>query len=144
MSDNAQIYLVDADAPRIPDGILAFSQSDTDARVKISPNGLIIFTADCLRQQINLVIADSPVEPVLEEPASNDPWTSTKETSFAISSRHLTLASPSRVGTEAHGPRFSLTASRLQARISWLEYDDDRYNVFRPRPDVVRIELWPQ
>jgi hypothetical protein len=142
VSDYAQIYLVDVSAPVIP-GLEDLGPDVFAARHFIAPAGMVVYTADCLRQELRIAIHDSYPEPSTADALSDTPFTQVLETRVRFPSCHFTIGSPSRSGGEEWGPRFTVPHDRVDVRISWCEVDDDRYNAHRPFADVIQVELWP-
>jgi hypothetical protein len=126
VSDYAQIYLVDVSAPVIP-GLGELGPEIFAARYYLAPAGMVVYTADCLRQEVHIAIHDRRPEASTGEPLSAKPWTQVLETQVTFPSRHFTIGSPSRTGGERWGPTFTVPSESLKARISWRELDDDRY-----------------
>jgi hypothetical protein len=58
VSDYSQIYPVDSGHPVIA-GLEDVPPSDMERGFHIAPNALVIYTADCLRQHIRILIHDS-------------------------------------------------------------------------------------
>ena len=141
-SDYSQLYIVDGANPAI-EGIADISEETLSRRFRVAPNGVVVYTADCLRQVIRIAFSDSAPEVNLVEVLSEDRWTKVVETEVSFASGTFTLSSPSRAGTEAYGPHFKAVAPKMKLRISWLEYDEDRYNAFRAKPDVICLQFWP-
>lgn len=141
-SDYSQFYLVDV-KNMVIEGIADFGDEIFNARYHVVPNAIVIYTADCLRQVIRIAFSDSAPDANPVEIMSEDRWTKVVETEAGFPSGAFTLSSPSQTGTEAYGPHFKVVAPRMKLRISWLEYDEDRYNAFRPKPDVISLQFWP-
>ena len=143
ISDYAQLYFVDAENSAIA-GIEDVSAEAMARGYVLFPNALVIYTADCLRQSIRILIHDSTPDPAATEIISGDGWSKRLETAADFASGAFVVSSPSKTGIEDYLPRFKVPAAKMSVRISWLEIDQDRYNVFRPKPDVIQVELWPR
>ncbi len=142
VSDYAQIYLVDPIDPVIA-GIEDFGPEIFDRGYHVAPNALVIYTADCLRQEIRIELHDGPpVENDVEE-ISDDRWTRAVQAKVRFPSGSFTLSSPSKSYNEPLGPIFRSPAETVAVQILWLQYEEDCYNIFRPKPDVVKIVFWP-
>jgi hypothetical protein len=141
-SDYAQIYCLDADHTVLR-GIDEVPPEAYAQGFYTAEHGFAVFTADTLRQHVNIAVHDSEPELTPTEPMSGDAWTRTATFSAAFPSRQMTISSPSGAGGENHGPHFRLIGTHCQVRLCWLEYEEGRYDAFRPKPDVIRIELWP-
>jgi hypothetical protein len=142
VSDYAQIYFVDAADPRIA-GIEDVPAADMERGFHLAPQALVVYTADCLRQHVRVALHDSAPQVSPREIMSEDVWTKVFEVAVTFPSGRFTISSPSKSGGEDYGPVFKAPAKVLRARLSWLEYEADRYDAFRPKPDVIQIELWP-
>lgn len=142
VSDYASIYLVDAIETTI-DGVDRVPNESFDRGYHVFPNALLIYTADCLRQEIHLRIYDSePQEPPMSPYADTD-WTKIATTTACFPSKRLAVSSPSSSGGEAYAPQFALPARDLHVGLYWLEFPDDRYDVERSKADVIEVHLWP-
>ena len=64
VSDYAQIYFVDVTTPHIA-GIEALGADDFARGYHVAPEGLAVYTQDCLRQEVRIALYDAlpPVEP---------------------------------------------------------------------------------
>jgi hypothetical protein len=142
VSDYAQFYLVDVEQPAIAD-IESLDHTAFDARHHVAPNGLVIYTADSLRQEIRVVLHDSPPPDSKTESMSERPWTHTLDTVATFPSRRVTIVSPSSAGTEAWRPHMAVPSERVNVRINWCEDESLRYELSRPHPDVIEIVIWP-
>jgi hypothetical protein len=138
-SDYAQFYLVDAE-DAIIEGIDTLGDAAFSARYHVAPNGLVVYTADCLRQEIRITLHDGEPAPMTSEPVSERPWTHTVHTTVEFPSEYFALSSPSGAGDPRWRPRFPSPARRVMARIHWCELDEARYDAHRTLPDVT---LWP-
>ncbi len=141
-SDYAQFYLVDADHEAFvaPIDITAEMMAQSFA---VCPNGLVIYTEDCLRQLIEVRLFDAEAKAEPGDWRSDRSWTRIATITVTFPSRRFTVSSPSRAGTEACGPWFEAGASKLKARLQWMELGSDNYEAARPHDDVIRIDLWP-
>ena len=142
VSDYSQIYFVDGADPVIV-GIDDIPVSDMERGYHNASNALVVYSIDCLCQHIRIQLYDSIPVASVKDSMSEDAWNKTVETNVTFPSGSFTVSSPSKSGLETYGPHFKAPASKLRARISWLEYNDDHYDAFRPKPDVIQIELWP-
>jgi hypothetical protein len=142
VSDYSQIYLIDSENSVIV-GIEDVPTSDMEHGFHVAANALVVYTVDCLRQTIRITLYDAAPLAKPQEIMSEDAWTKVIETVVTFPSGSFTISSPSKSGTENYGPHFKAPAKKLNARVSWLEYQDDRYDAFRIKPDVIQIELWP-
>jgi hypothetical protein len=142
MSDYSQIYLVDVATPAI-EGIDTFPVEIFERDFYVTPEGMIIFTVDCLRQEIRVSTYDAPAPASTQDLMSETAWTKQIETELVLPSKAFVLSSPSKCGGEAWAPVFKAPAARLTARISWLVHESDHYDAFRPKADIIQIELWP-
>jgi hypothetical protein len=138
VSDYAQFYLFDVE--NLERDWLEGLPAETFAKgFHVAPNALVIYTADCLRQMIEIILHDS------KPPAVQDiPWTKQAETVVTFPSGRMALTSPTSAGSEKYGPQFALPAKSLSALIQWRESDEDRYNADRPIRDHIRVTLWPR
>jgi hypothetical protein len=141
-SDYAQIYAADAGDPFFKD----IDQLGDDVFAKgfhVFPNGIAVYTRDCLRQEIEIALHDTRPEAAAMEWRCGDRWTKTAETAVLFPSGSFLLSSPSKSGGELHLPVLKAPAPHLALRIHWLEYDDGAYELLRLKPDVIRLEFWP-
>jgi hypothetical protein len=141
-SDYAQIYCADANHPALS-GIDALPTDAYAQGYYVAQHGFAIFTADTLRQHVQIAVHDSEPDSTQTEPLSDDAWTRNADFSASFPSGQMTLSSPSGAGSENHGPHFRLIGTQCRVRVCWLEYEEGRYDAFRPKPDVIRIEIWP-
>jgi hypothetical protein len=141
-SDYGQIYFFDTDAGPIA-GLDDLPTEVFERRWHAGETGFVIYTQDALRQRINIAIHDSAPDDVPTEPLSEDRWTKSAEFKGQFPSQKMLISSPSASGGETYAPTFALPAAACAVRVSWLEYPEDCYNAFRPKPDVFRIEIWP-
>jgi hypothetical protein len=141
-SDYAQIYLQDIAMRGLP-GIEDVTPETMAKGYAQLGGAVVIYTADCLRQQVRLAIHDAPPEAAATERISEAAWTRQASAAAHFPSGAFMVSSPSRAGGEPWLPQFTVPQPRMVVWMSWLEYDDDRYNVFRPKPDVIQIDLWP-
>jgi hypothetical protein len=143
VSDYSQFYLVDSVELGIPD-IENLPPAAYDHGWHAAASGLVVYTVDCLRQEIRILLHDAAPELAATEIMTGLPWKRVVSTGdIVFPSGRFTLSSPSRGGTGAHGPLFIAPRGRLRARIAWLEFEEDTYDPFRPKADVIQLDLWP-
>jgi hypothetical protein len=141
-SDYAQFYVLDTYSLSLPEAD-KFGSEVYAQGFYIAKNGFVVFTEDTSRQIIRVRIEDSPFECKAVEELSGDGWNKTKQFQAEFPSKTFVVSSPSKSGTEVHMPRFVLPSKRVTARVSWLEYGEDEYNIFRPKPDIIQLDMWP-
>lgn len=141
-SDYTQFYLVDAgdEAFFAPDDITP----EMMERSWVAPDtGLVIYTADCLHQQIRIELyPEEPDHPEIEE-MSGKPWTRVEAVAARFPSRKFTISSPSAVTPVPGGPWFFLDAEAVTGRVFWMEFQGSRDESVPVEPDVIRVVLWP-
>jgi hypothetical protein len=141
-SDHAQIYVADGRDPFF-NGIDQLGPEVFAKGFHIFPNGIAVYTKDCLRQEIEVAFHDAKPEAVAKEWRSEDAWTKTAEVAVSFPSGGFLLSSPSKSGGEAYLPVLKTPATHLILRLYWLEYEEGSYEPLRPKPDVIRLEFWP-
>jgi hypothetical protein len=141
-SDYVQIYFFDAGHGPIA-GLDNLPAETFERGWHLGDAGFVIYTQDALHQRINIAIHNSAPDATANETLSEDAWTKSAQFDCRFPSQKMVVSSPSATGGEAHAPTFALPAVTCTVRISWLEYPDDCYNAFRPKPDVFCIEIWP-
>jgi hypothetical protein len=143
VSDYSQFYLVDSVELGIAD-IDKLELQTYERDWYAGPSGLVVYTVDCLRQEIRIQLHDAAPELAETELMTGLPWKRTAVTGdIVFPSGKFTLSSPSRGGTGANGPLFVVPNPRMRARIGWLEFEEETYDPFRPRADVIQLDLWP-
>ncbi len=141
-SDYGQIYLVD-DADGSFEAPVAITSEMEARRVHAPATGLVVYTQDCLQQQIRIAI--HAVEPARAEtePMSGKPWTQVETIAARFPGRRFTLSSPSHPYPLPAGPVFLLDTPTVRARVGWLEFEGCRDDSVPVEPDVIDIVLWP-
>ncbi len=111
-------------------------------RWHVVPNGLVVYTNDCLKQLIEVRIfsAAPAMEPM--EWRSQRIWTQTETAEVGLPLNTFALSSPSRAGLERYGPLFRVDATQMTVCIQWMEHgaSDDTASIL---DDVIRLTLWP-
>jgi hypothetical protein len=141
-SDYAQIYFFDTGHGPIT-GLDALDASVFERGWHVGEAGFVLYTQDALHQRINIAIHDSPAEESAKELLSEDAWTRTALFDCQFPSKAMVISSPSAAGGATYAPTFALPAAACTVRASWLEYPDDAYNAYRPKPDVFQVQIWP-
>jgi hypothetical protein len=141
-ADYAQIYIFDRQYGPIQD-IDQLDASIFERGWHVGPAGFIIYTQDALHQRIIIAIHGSAPDASVNELLSEDAWTKSSEFAANFPSKAMIISSPSKTGGEAYAPTFALPAMACNVRVSWLEYSEDCYDAFRPKPDIFQIEIWP-
>jgi hypothetical protein len=141
-SDYAQIYVADARDPFL-NGIDQLGPEAFARGFHVFPNGVAVYTTDCLRQEIEIALHDAKPEAAATEWRSEDGWTKTAEAAVRFPSGAFLLSSPSKSGGEAYLPILKAPAAKLMLRIYWMEYEEGSYEPLRAKPDVIRLEFWP-
>jgi hypothetical protein len=140
-SDYAQIYLIGRGNTNFaaPEDIGA---QDLATGCRTLPDAIVIYTADCLRQELRVELHDSA--PVGDSGAiSGSPWPRQHDTQVAFRSTSFTVSGPSGMGIATKGPWFEIAPGLFNLRLSWCEFPDDRYSISRSMPDEIRVQLWP-
>ena len=143
-SDYTQFYLIDAGQARAFGAPEDITNEMTQRRYNVVQHGLVVYTADCLRQEIAIAIHDSEPTGRAAEPLSGKPWTQTETVAVRFASSRFAVSSPSASGTEHHAPQFNVVGPDVMCRICWLEDDAVRYDTDPTSPDVISIEIWPR
>jgi hypothetical protein len=142
VSDYGQFYLIDADDPQFHAPTVT---TDEMQRRRWHPmaSGLVVYTNDCLQQNIEVRVHD--VEPPLDatEWRSKNTWTQVERASAEFPSKRFTLSSPSHPDTHTAGPFFRIRTSKVAIRIAWMEFQGSRDDSVPVQPDVIRLDLWP-
>lgn len=141
-SDYSQIYFVDVASPAIA-GIEDVGEEAFTRGYFTAVGALVVYTVDCLRQEVRIALHDGPPPVEAKDMMSEDVWTKVIETRVVLPSRKFTISSPSKAGGETWGPVFTAPHETLNARIQWLEYENEPYDAYRPKPDVIAVTLWP-
>jgi hypothetical protein len=141
-SDYSQLYFIDVGQTRL-DGIEDIP-ADAEIRSVVQlPNALVVYTVDCLHQTIRVAIYDSKPDASASEMLCGDAWIKVLETTTTFASGEFVVSSPSKSGIEEYLPRFKVPQAKMGVRVSWLDYEQDRYDSFRAKPDVIQVEMWP-
>jgi hypothetical protein len=141
-SDYAQIYFFDSGHGLIK-GLDALDAAVFERGWHADEAGFVIFTQDALHQRINVAIYDSAPEESAIDVLSGDSWTKSVQFTAKFPAQKMFISGPSASNLDSYAPTFALPAVSCMARVSWLEYPNDRYDAFRPKPDVFRVEIWP-
>jgi hypothetical protein len=141
-SDYGQFYLIDsADTQFAAPTDIAVIESAGGAVAL--PGGLVVYTADCLQQVIEIRLFSAEPPAAASEWRSGKPWTAARTVPVRFPSRQFAVSSPSKTGTEAYGPLFRVEAAAVQVRIQWMEVPGTRYDDKPMLPDVIRLDIWP-
>ncbi|MBX9925696.1 MAG: hypothetical protein K2Y05_05010 [Hyphomicrobiaceae bacterium] len=146
-SDYAQFYIVDSRDPIVP-GIEDVDEADSQRGFKQSPQGLAVYTADCLKQiiEIEVLDADGDIFADQRDPPSAPPGVTIKSATTTVSfpSGAFVLSSPSRSGAEHMAPRFPVTPGHHTVTIRWAEHEASRYDTDDAAPfDVITVRIAP-
>jgi hypothetical protein len=141
-SDYGQIYFFDTQAGPV-EGLDLIDAAVFERGWHVGNAGFVIYTQDALHQRVDIAVHDSAPEESDTDVSSNDAWTKSVQFTAQFPSRKMLVSNPSAAGGEGYAPHFSLPAAACSVRVNWLEYPDERYDAFRPKPDVFRIEIWP-
>ena len=141
-ADYGQFYLVD-DAGESFDAPVRITPEMEARRVHAPATGLVVYTQDCLQQQIRVAIHAAEPTPEATEPMSGKPWTQVETIAARFPARRFTLSSPSTPSPLPAGPVFLLDTPTVRARVSWLEFEGSRDDSVPVEPDVIDIVLWP-
>ena len=142
-SDYGQFYLADAAAG---DQLQAPTDITPEIMARswcVFPQGLAVYTNDCLQQHLRIAIHDRAPPLLAVEPFSGKPWTRIETLQATFPSEHLTLTSPSSPSGGPAGPFFHLASAACHVRICWMEFDGSRDDSVPIEPDVIAIALWP-
>ncbi len=146
-SDYGQFYLADAAAGDHLQAPTDITPEITARSWCIFPQGLAVYTNDCLQQHLRLTIHDSAPPPLPVEPFSGKPWTRIETVQMTFPSKRITLSSPSsRSGGstgDLGGPFFHLASAACHVRICWMEFPGSRDDSVPIEPDVIDMALWP-
>jgi hypothetical protein len=144
VSDYSQFYLVDSVDLAIAD-IDKLELQTYERDWYAGPSGLVVYTVDCLRQEIRILLHDAEPTTLPDMDAmTGSPWKRTALADVIFPSGRFTLGSPSRGGGSAHGPHFIAPRKQMRTRIAWLEFEEETYDPFRPKADVIQLDLWPR
>lgn len=141
-SDYGQFYLVDlGDADFTPP--ITITPEMERSRFKTTPAGLVVYTADCLQQHLEIRVHDAPPESSDVESMSQRPWTQVQTTLAHFPSRTFTISSPCSPDPQPFGPLFLTPTEAVHVRISWVEFEGTRVDSVPIEPDVIQLDLWP-
>ena len=141
-SDYGQFYLIDREdvdflAPEV------VTSEMMSASFHVPPTGLVVYTGDCLQQQIRIHIHDAEPELATEDVMSGKRWTRVQAARTRFPSRSFAISSPSLPHPMPGGPAFFLESEMVGVRISWMEFEGIRDDSVPVEPDVIEIALWP-
>jgi len=141
-SDYGQFYLVDLrDTAFTPP--MAITPVMERQRFQATPAGLVVYTADCLQQHVEIRVHDA--EPMFSEVElmSDRPWTQVETTPAHFPCRTFSISSPCAPDPQPFGPLFLTPSEHVQVRIAWVEFDGARDDSVPVEPDVIQIDIWP-
>ena len=141
-SDYGQFHLIDRADTEFAAPVEFTAEMET-RRLAVLPAGLVVYTNDCLQQQIRVSIYDEEPEAAPVEPFTGTPWTQDEVVDVRFPSKSFALSSPSHPTPLPLGPVFGVQDVAMRARIRWMEFQGGRDDSVPVEPDVVDVSLWP-
>ncbi|WP_144631117.1 hypothetical protein [Bordetella genomosp. 13] len=141
-SDYGQFYLIDMQDT----GFLApedITQEMVSRRCFVPAVGLVVYTAGCLQQHIDIRIHDARPDTLDCELESGRGWTQVEVAQVRFPSRSFTISSPSAPDPFPCGPVFFVPHEQMAAHIGWVEFQGVRDESVPVEPDIIQVTLWP-